>query len=136
MLKAEKELAERGKPGDWAEELLEAMDRWAIKEGMEPVSEQVRADALGSEPGLEAAARQPVEEIATLRLVLRKAFGRALEVEETREYIRVVELYSSGSLRLARLLKIARVDSSKLEALLREEINAAIREVMQGFGWG
>jgi len=135
LLKAEQALANREKPSEWAEELLQSLDRALAAQGEQPVGDQMRGDALGSTPELDAADRRLVEEIAALRLQLRNGFALAMELKETLQYIRLVDLYGSCAVRLARLQKMEQSGGSKLEAFIMEEFNAAVKEIMQGYGF-
>ncbi len=134
VIRAEKELTQEGKTSEQAEEFLAAMDRIAIEHGQEPVSEKARAEALGREPNLEAAARRVVEEIASARLCLRKAFQLAIEAEETRDAIRYEEIYSSGCVRLVKLMRMEQTDAGRLEEYIRDSVDQAIREVTEELG--
>jgi hypothetical protein len=70
-----------------------------------------------------------VEEIATVRYMLRNVLGLALQTQETPVYIRLVEIYGSGCARLVRMLKKEGSDQGRLERYLREAFDEAIREV-------
>jgi hypothetical protein len=131
LIEAEKQLAVDGVEDTWAEEFLAMLDRMAIERGGKPVSEAVRAEALGVEPELAMAARRLVEEIATVRYMLRNVLGLALQTQETPGYIRLVEIYGSGCARLVRMLKKEGSDQDRLERYLREAIDDAVREVNQ-----
>jgi len=61
--------------------------------------------------------------------VLRNVFRLAIEAQETREHIRLVEIYGSACVRLVRLLKIERANTGQLEVFLRESIDQAIKEL-------
>jgi hypothetical protein len=75
------------------------------------------------------------EEIATIRLLLRNAYRRAMQRIETREYLRLVDLYSLGCVRLARMLKIGGCDENgRLERYLQNMIDEAIRELHREWG--
>jgi len=134
MIKGEKELAESGETSQWADEFLEMLDRVAIENGREPISDEVRKEALGGEPELAAAARRLVEEVAAMRYVLRNVFRLAIEAGEAREQISLGEIYSSGCVRLVKLLRMERGDTDRLERYLRDGIDEAIRELNRGWG--
>jgi hypothetical protein len=135
LIKAEKELNERDQAGGKTDELLESMDRWLTDHGKLPIGDRMRQDALESTPELEAADRRMVEEIATLRLLLRNGFALAMEVEETQQYVRMVDLYGSSAVRLSRLLRLEHSQAGKLDAFVEAEFKAAIDEVLKGFGF-
>lgn len=64
------------------------------------------------------------EEIATIRLLLRNVYRRALQGIDTWEYLRLVELSSLGCVRLARMLKMGGSDESgRLERYLQMAID-------------
>jgi len=134
IIKAEKELAKSRESGQWAENLLEGIDRFLIERGEEPMGDKMRAEAMGLEPELEAGTRRLVEEIASMRYCLRNAFRLAIEAEETREQIHYAEIYSSGCVREAKLLRMERSEASRLEVYVKEEIDQAIREVNKAWG--
>jgi integrase len=135
LIKAERELNEQNQTGGKADQFLEEIDRWLIAQGKLPIGDQMRQDALGSTPELEAADRRLAEEIATLRLLLRNGFALAMEEEETQQYIRMVDLYGSSAVRLSRLLKLEHSQAGKLDAFVEAEFKAAIDEVLKGFGF-
>lgn len=118
MIKAEQELGKRGKSSEWAEAVLQMMDRHEVEEGRQPVSAGVRAQALGREEDLSASSRRLAEEVGAVCLVLRNTFRLALEAEEVQEILRLVDSYGQGCMRLLKLLKMEEVDSGKLERFL------------------
>jgi len=128
MIKAEQELGKRGKSSEWAEAVLQMMDRHEVEEGRQPVSAGVRAQALGREEDLSASSRRLAEEVAAVRLVLRNTFRLAMDAEEMREFLRLADSYGQGCMRLLKLLKMEEVDSGKLERFLRDLIDGAIEE--------
>jgi len=75
------------------------------------------------------------EEIAGMRYVLRNTCRLAMESEETEEYIKLVEIYGSGCVRLARMLKLEGREQGRLGKYLKEKIDQAIREVNEEW-WG
>ena len=133
MIGAEKQLVKDGEEDTWSDDFLAGMDKMAIKEGEEPVSEQVRAQALGGEPELTMNSRSLAEEIATIRYTLRNVLELARETQEVPVYIRLVEIYGNGCVRLVRLLKREGSDHGRLRRYLNEMIDEAVREVSQEF---
>jgi hypothetical protein len=131
MIDAEKKLAGDGEAGAWAEELLAALDKFAIKRGGKPVSEELRAEALGDEPELTIFSRCLAEEIATARYMLRNVLELARETQEVAVYMRLVEIYGNGCVRLVRMLKKGGSDHGRLERYLRMGSDEAIRLVNQ-----
>ena len=69
-----------------------------------------------------------------MRLVLRNAFQLAMESEDTEEYIRMTEIYSSGCMRLVRLLKIEQAAGVQLEAYLQAVIEEVILDLNKELG--
>lgn len=128
MIKAEQELGKRGKSSEWAEAVLQMMDRHEVEEGRQPVSAGVRAQALGREEDLSASSRRLAEEVGAVRLVLRNNFRLALEAEDVRELLRLADIYGQGCMRLLKLLKMEEVDVGKLDRFLKELIDGAIEE--------
>jgi hypothetical protein len=128
MIKAEQELGKKGESSEWAEAVLAMMDQHEVEQGRVPVSEGVRAQALGREEDLGEASRRLVEEVGAVRHVLRSTFRLAMEAEDTIEYLRLAESYGGNCMRLLRLLKMEEVDAGKLERYLRELIQSAIEE--------
>ncbi len=128
MIRAEQELAKKSGSSEWAEAVLEAMDRHEVEQGRQPVSQGVRALALGREEDLGANSRRLVEEVAAVRHVLRTTLRLAMDAEDAREAMCLVDTYGYGCMRLLRLLRMETVDSGKLERYLRELIDGAIQE--------
>jgi hypothetical protein len=131
MIDAEKQLEGDGKADAWAEEFLAALDKFAIKRGEKPMSEELRAEALGGEPELTIFSRCLAEEIATVRYMLRNVLELARETQEVAVYMRLVEIYGNGCGRLVRMLKKEGSDHGRLERHLWKGIDQAIREVNQ-----
>lgn len=131
MLKAEKQLTKDTSKDAWAEDVLAMLDRASVKMGYAPVAEAIRAavqlkgDDLGSDPqGLS-------EEIASVRYMLRKMLTLAAKTKETADYVRLVEIYGSGCLRLVRMLKEAGEDQDRLERFLRAAFEQVIHEISE-----
>ena len=113
-----------------AEEVLSKLDRVAADSGLPPVSPGMRQQALGdSSAGLDASGFV-TEEIATIRLLLRNTYESAMQAVDTQAYLRLVDLYGLGCVRLARLLKLGgRHESGSLKRELQESLDEAIRQV-------
>jgi hypothetical protein len=134
MIEAEQKLAQSGKADTWAEDVLAMLDRVAIDKGMPPVSEEARAYALMDEQSPAMSTRRLVEEIATVRYMLRNVLELATQTQEAPDYIRMVEIYGSGCLRLVRMLKKEGRDNNRLEQYLQEEIDQAVSEITREWG--
>lgn len=128
MVKAEQELSKKAKPSDWAEAVLEAMDRHEVEEGRQPVSQAVRAQALGAEEELGANSRRLVEEVAAVRHVLRSTFKAAMDAEGAQDTLKLAESYANICARLLKLLRTEEMDAGKLERFLRQIIDEALEE--------
>jgi len=63
--------------------------------------------------------------------MLRNVLELALQIQETPDYMRLVEIYGSGCVRLVRMLKKEGRDRSWLERYLEGAIELVIREVIQ-----
>ena len=94
------------------ERFLQNMDELAASHGKPPVSPQMLANAYGITDGEMGAASKIGEEVATSRLLLRNVYRRAFLDIDAAEYVRLVDLYGMGCVRLARLLKVERGDGS------------------------
>lgn len=163
VIRAEKRMAEEGKAG---REYVEAVDRALARVEAMQKREQAQESAdyeekevvyrrLGEEEAeweedegevaqestanrgeLEAGARRLVEEIAVSRYMLRNVFRRAMEAEETGEYIRLVDLYGAGCVRLVKMLKAEMVGGEEQVREIHEDIEEAIRLVNDELGIG
>ncbi len=135
MVEAEKWL-EKDKEGDeWVEENLQMLDRAARTYGEDPVSERLLAEVGESEPELGLDSRSLVEEIASARYMLRNVLAAALKADASADYMRMVEIYGSGCVRLVRMVKREKGGLSRLRRYLEEEIDRARREVLVEWGW-
>lgn len=124
------EPVETAKEDPRVDEFLSKLDEIETRAGRPPVSQQIREHALGLSPDAAQAAGMVTEEIATIRLLLRNVYRRAMQGIETREYLRLVDLYSLGCVRLARLLKIGGCDENgRLERYIQNMIDEALRQL-------
>jgi hypothetical protein len=129
------ESAQKGKKDPWAEEMLSKLDEIEMRNGRPAISPRVREEALGISPEMLEVRGMVTEEIATIRLLLRNAYRRATQGIERREYLRLVDLYGLGCVRLARLLKIGGCDENgRLERYLQNAADEAIRELRREWG--
>jgi hypothetical protein len=69
-----------------------------------------------------------------MRYCLRNAFRLAIETDDMREQIHYAEIYSSGCVRQAKLMRMERNEAGRLEAYVKEQIDWAIREVNKEWG--
>ena len=116
------------------EETLSQLEELAISCGGPPVSQGIRQEALGSSPGQQELSHEVSEEIATIRLLLRNLNARLLQGVGTQEYLRLVDLYSQGGVRLLKLIKLEQGDGSRRNSrYLNACIDEAIRLVQQEY---
>ncbi len=117
------------------EETLSKLDEIEMSAGRPPISPQIRAHALGLSPDGVEAVDMVTEEVATIRLLLRNVYRRAVQTIDTREYLRLVSLYSLGCVRLARLLKLGGCDENeRLEKYFHYLVDQAIGEATRLLG--
>jgi hypothetical protein len=108
------------------------MDDAAAQIGLPPVSPSVRQAAFGISLSGDDAAGFVTEEIATMRLLLRNVYKRALLALDTSELLHLLDLYGKGCTRLAKLEKLRDTgDSSRLANYMKACLDKAIREVHQ-----
>jgi hypothetical protein len=88
------------------------------------------------EPGLAVTDRRLVEEIASLRCVLRRTLALAQEAGDGRTAVSLAEIYGQGCTRLARLLRAEGDGAGKLEAYLNKVVEEALTEVREELGIG
>lgn len=127
---AEKELEEDEDEGD------KIVYRRLGEEEPELEEEEPEVREAAVERELKVEERGLAEEIAVSRYMLRNVFQRAVGVEEAGEYIRLVDLYGAGCVRLVKML---RVEKGSWEEKLREIgglIEEAVRAVNEELGIG
>ena len=125
---------ETPKGDSWSEQVLSVIDMFEVREGRPPASPEIRKKALGLTE--EELAGKVTEEIGTIRLLLRNAYRRAMQGIETREYLRLIDLYGLGCVRLEKLLKISggTSDDEKLERYLHRMIDDTIEYITKEWG--
>jgi len=84
--------------------------------------------------GLELGRRGLAEEIAVNRYMLRNLFQRAMEVEETGEYVRMVDLYGAGCVRLVKMLQAEKGDGDERVRRMQELLQEAVGDVARELG--
>jgi hypothetical protein len=134
-LVASDEIVRKGTKNSWAQEMLDMLDRAAINDGDPPVSPRVLEEVFGiTSDGMEIKG-VVAGEIATCRLLLRNVYRRAMQGVGADEYVRLVDLYGMGCVRLARLLKIGGCDGDdRLDRYLQNGIAEAIRQLHREWG--
>jgi hypothetical protein len=119
------------------ERFLHFMDEVAASKGEPPVSPQMLAEAYGITDGEMGAAGKIGEEVATSRLLLRNVYRRALQNIGAAEYMRLVDLYGMGCVRLARLLKVERGDGcDPLERYIDRMVQEALVQLTRDLHLG
>lgn len=68
------------------------------------------------------------EEVAAIRYWLRNSYRLAMETEDMQEYVRLVDHYSSGCVRLAGLIHAGGDESDWLVEKIREAINQGVED--------
>jgi len=124
--------AHKGEKDTWVEETLRMADSVAAQIGYPPVSPGIREHVLGMSSAGDEATGLLTEEIATIRLLLRNVYKRAMQGVDNREVLILADLYGTGCVRLARLLKLGGSgESGALERYMQGCLDQAIREVRQ-----
>jgi len=75
------------------------------------------------------------EQVATVRLLLRRTYARAGKDIHTGEYVRLVDLYSQGCMRLARLGKQCGSENERVGEFLRRSFHEGARQMLEQAGW-
>ena len=74
------------------------------------------------------------EEIASLRLVLRRTLGLAAEEANIRESIRLTDIYGVACVRLVKLLRVVGLNQEGLVAWFDGLVDQALRDVAEEMG--
>jgi site-specific recombinase XerD len=133
LIRTEAHLAECGEQTSSVEYFLAGIERACQVEGETFDRAALVAEALGGDLGLALGSRQLLEEIATLRYLLRNTLAAALGAGDAEAYARMVQHYGHGCLRLARLLRREKSEEGRLAAYIQEAINQAVEEVLKGW---
>jgi integrase len=128
LVKTEKQLARRSTDDDWVGDLLAVMASIAQENGEALDVDAIREDARRG-PQLDIAARQLAEEIASLRLVLRRLFSMAQASQDIAKILRLADLAGKTCTRLARLLKVEVAQAGEAQAEQKQIISQALQEV-------
>ncbi len=122
-------------PADtWADEFLSCLDAIDPDRDGPPLSQRIKLQVMGLSSDQPGSSSGLGEEVATIRLILRNINDRLEQGVPAHEYLRLVDLYSHGCLRLLRLLKLDGGDySGRLERYVRAHINEAIRRLQQEY---
>jgi hypothetical protein len=130
MVKAERALEEGG---DENREVEEYMDRWEkfAEACGDPFPQGWRDDILYGGAELAEASRQLAEEVAGLRCVIRNAFRLAMQTQETRAYIHLVDVYGTASVRLVKLLRSGGGAYERVLAYFRQALDIVLEELTE-----
>jgi integrase len=128
LVKTEKKLARRPVDDHWEEQILAIGARMAQEDGEVPDADAVPEDA-GLDPRLDLFAKEFVEEIAALRLGLRRLFALVRTSGDITKVLRLAELAGLTAIRLARLLKAEVTQAEESQAEQKRIIFAALKEV-------
>jgi integrase len=116
LVRHEKQLARRAKNPGWAQELLALVGQ--------------DAGQGRSNPEMQLDSQRLLEEIASLRLVLRRLFAMAQDNSQTvAGVLRLADLCGNACIRLARLLLLEGGQPGELEQELQQGISQALKEV-------
>jgi hypothetical protein len=117
LLRHEKQLARRSAGDGWAQDLLALVGQHA---GQDRLSQEMPLDS-----------QRLLEEIASLRLVLRRLFAMAQESQTVAGILRLADLCGNACIRLARLLQLEGGQPGELEQELQQSIQEALKEVAE-----
>ena len=120
-------LAEREELSPGVEAILEMIEQVGMRKGDPELGEKARAEALADDP--QDTARK--QQVAVVRGMLRRAHRLALETQEVAEFLRLVEIYGRGCMRLLRMLKSGESVRERADRRVREAMSIASREVLQ-----
>jgi integrase len=129
MIQAEGHLEKRTEGDRWNEDFLDLLVRLYKYHGIETDKETVRESVLARCSKTGSGARRVTEEVAGVRLMLRRVFCLAMETEDVRERVKLAGIYGSGCHRLVRLLKGRGNDQEVLYAYLNQLLDDAIGEL-------
>lgn len=130
LLRAEKKMKGSREIDPEMMAFLKRLERIAEEHGERFTAEGFIEYALNCDGQDSLEARQPVEEVASIRLVLRRTLDLAMEATEPRELVRLAEVYGAGCTRLVRLLQIQGPDESRLIEIIQTATSQAIRELL------
>ena len=133
LMKANKP-AKDSKKAREVEERLAGLDAKMNEEDSMPMSEWYRLRARGLDPNALEGEGTVNEMVATMRVMLRNIHRRAMEEVDGREYLHLVDLYGNGCVRLARMVRTDEDEYARIEKLINDDIDDAIRQVGREFG--
>jgi hypothetical protein len=134
MIKVEKWLAKEEDGDRQAKQLADLKIEEAIEKGEEPIREPVQQEAMVEEANLSLNDRRMNEEIAGARHVLRQTLERAMQAEETDEFMKLVESYNLGCNRLLKLLRAEKAGQGQLKETIAEALDQALNRLYsEGF---
>jgi hypothetical protein len=119
----------------WVEQTLAKIDEMAARLGTHGMGETVRNEVFGTSSDGEGLAGKVAEVVATVRLMLRNIYRRAEAGVGDAEYLRLVNLYGIGCVRLKRLLAVEGDDAERLRRYIQESFDEAIRQFWEEKPW-
>ncbi len=137
LIEAEAQLSKPDELGRWLDEFFERMDGLPLEDGQLLSSAEWRRELEEEDDerlALAANARSLEEEVATARLVLRKALAlaeSAAQAGQAADLVRMSEAYGAGSQRLVKLLRRNRSSNSRIELKVKAMIDQVLAEVQQ-----
>jgi hypothetical protein len=96
--------------------------------------EREKALALGGEAVMAANARRRAEEIAGMRVALRRTFQRAMESETARRRVYLTDVYGRGCRRLVKLLSLEGNNYTRLKIYINQVFDEVILAIQEEWG--
>ena len=96
--------------------------------------EREKALALGGEDAMAANARRLAEEIAGVRVALRRTFQQAMESETARRRTYLTDVYGRGCRRLVKLLSLDGDNQTRLKIYVNRVIDEVILAIQEEWG--
>jgi site-specific recombinase XerD len=131
MIKAQERLENKSEGGGQNEGILEWYVRMQRSHGREIDMETAKSEVLANLGELESEVRRATEEVAGVRLMLRRLFCLAMETEDVRERVKLAGIYGNGCNRLVRLLKGEGSDQDAVKAAFRGTFDRALLETQK-----
>jgi len=138
--KAERQRGEHSEQDQAVDEFLTMIDNvWALEDKEEDDDGELPSEDFWrmfaeADPKMGAASTRLTEEIASIRLVLRRLYDLAMQTEDAKALVRYTEKYGQGCIRLAQLLKSEKGVQGRAADMIGEIIEEVILEVNKEFG--
>jgi hypothetical protein len=131
MVRVEAAIAKGTESSTHVAEIFELFDMVFTEDGNRPWSEIIMEGIDGEVAGGGLAGRGLAEEIAALRVVLRRTFSLAGQADEARSYAHLADIYGSGCNRMMRLLRFRFNKASLIKEAIDEIFKDAIRGILE-----